>query len=110
MPESKLDPAAAPRTSAETMFWSDRPEPAPATLSEAIPIDTSDSHDLTYVERSPTRSGAAMVALGVIALVAGVAATTCSHDAAVARGGGEYFVFTGAIAYGLLSIVRGLFR
>jgi hypothetical protein len=115
MSESKPDPAAAPMTSAEAMFWSDRPRPALSSRSEELPANTSPAPSYTFddpdeLQPQASRGGLGLVVIGSIALVLGVGVSTCSYDAAVARGGGEYFVCTGAIAYGLVAIVRGLFR
>jgi hypothetical protein len=58
---------------------------------------------------SPPSSGNDLV-VGSIWLVGGLAVTIGSFAVASGPGGGHYFVTTGAIAYGLVRVIRGLSR
>ena len=56
-------------------------------------------------------SGMRLVIIGVVLLVVGIGGSALSFSAASSgNGGGQYFVLTGAIASGLVTLVRGLTR
>jgi hypothetical protein len=56
----------------------------------------------------PPRAGGRDIAIGLAFLVGGCVITFASYSAASSAGGGQYFVTTGAIAYGLVKLIRGL--
>jgi hypothetical protein len=60
-------------------------------------------------ERRDHRSGGgAQIAIGALFLVAGIIITAVTYGGASARGGGTYIVAYGPIAFGIVSIIRGL--
>ena len=70
--------------------------------------DLVDANAAVSVPPAP-RAGGRDIAIGLAFLVGGCVITFASYSAAASSsGGGRYFITTGAIAYGLVKLIRGL--